>query len=54
MRVQFRMFKGVFKSWQALFTEACEFATGVGAERLINISHSSDQAEAVITVWYWE
>jgi hypothetical protein len=55
MRVQFRVFKGVFKSWQALFEQAAQFASEVvGPDRLISISHSSDQADGVVTVWYWE
>ena len=53
MRVQFRVFKAVFKSWETLFEEAAQFATEIGPERLIGISHSGDQADGVVTVWYW-
>lgn len=51
--VVFQTFRGTFKSWNTLFTEAAEFATSVGKDRLITISHSSDHSEGVITVWYW-
>ena len=53
MRVEFRIFRGTFNSWEDLFTEAAEFATSLGRERLINISHSEDKNEGVVTVWYW-
>ena len=54
MRVQFRAFRGLLKSWQNLFQEAADFATELGPERLISISHSEDANEGVVTVWYWE
>ena len=53
MRVLTRVFRGTFKRWATLFEEACEFATQVGPERLISISHSADNADGVVTVWYW-
>jgi hypothetical protein len=51
--VRFKYFRGTFKSWEHLFNDAAEFATTIGPERLITISHSSDHSEGVITVWYW-
>lgn len=51
--VQFKTFRGTFKTWNTLFTEAATFATSIGKERLITISHSSDHSEGVITVWFW-
>ena len=54
MRVQFRVFRGTLKSWQTLFDEAATFASEVGPERLITISQSADQADGVVTVWYWQ
>jgi predicted Zn-ribbon and HTH transcriptional regulator len=41
------------KSWQALFQDAADFATEIGRERLISISHSSDHSEGIVTVWFW-
>jgi hypothetical protein len=49
-------------SWEALCAEAGAFATGVGRERLINISVASSGGTdffgvggvGVIVVWYWE
>ncbi len=52
-KVEFRMFRGVMASWATLFEEAAEFAAQVGPERLISISHSEDQNEGVVVVWYW-
>jgi hypothetical protein len=51
--VRFKMFRGTIATWDQLFTEAGEFATSVGRERLISISHSEDQQDGVVTVWYW-
>ena len=54
MRVAFRVFRAGFGSWEALFNEAAAFATEIGRERLISISHSADHHDGVVTVWYWE
>ena len=52
--VQYKIFRGTFASWDELFTEAATFATALGEERLINISHSADQSNGVVTVWHWD
>jgi len=52
-RVTFRMFRGTLKSWKELFTEASQFASGLGPGELINISHSVDDGDGVVAVWYW-
>ena len=52
-RVEFRLFRGMMKSWATLFEEAARFATEVGPERLISISHSEDKDDGVVTVWFW-
>jgi len=62
MKVQCRKFLSSSRPWDTLINEAAEFATGIGPERLINISSSaaggSDAfgfgAQGVIFVWYWE
>jgi hypothetical protein len=54
MQVRFRVFRSVFQSWESLFQEVADFATKVGPERLITISHSEDKSDGVVTVWYWE
>jgi hypothetical protein len=53
MLVGYRIFRGTFASCERLFQEAAAFATQVGRERLISISHSEGQHEGVVTVWYW-
>ena len=53
MRVAFQMYRGTFATWHQLFSEAAAFATRVGQERLISISHSEDQGKGVVTVWFW-
>jgi hypothetical protein len=52
-RVAFEMFRGTFESWESLFQKAAEFATEIGRDRLIGISHSEDDDDGVVTVWYW-
>ena len=54
MRVRFKVFTGVFTSWHSLFKQAAAFATAIGPERLIDISHSADHQHGVVTVWYWD
>jgi hypothetical protein len=51
--VRFEVFRGTFATWQELFEQAAEFATQVGRERLISISHSEDKDDGVVSVWYW-
>lgn len=53
MNVQFRIFRGVWTSFEALFSEAAQFASLLGPERVISISHSEDKDDGVVTVWYW-
>ncbi len=53
-QASFTIFRGTLKSWESLFTEAAEFASVIGPERLISISHSEDQNDGVVTVWYWK
>ena len=53
MRVRFKMFKSSMSSWRQMFNDAADFATTLHADRLINISHSADQSQGVVVVWYW-
>ena len=52
-RANFRMFRGTVATWEELFGEAANFASEIGPERLINISHSSDRKDGVVAVWFW-
>jgi hypothetical protein len=62
MRVTYKHFESVSKSWETMFAEAAAFATRVGRDRLIGISHShggggdmfGGGGSGVVTVWYWE
>ena len=51
--VRFEIFRSGMSSWESLFEEAADFASRIGPEDLINISHSEDSNEGVVTVWYW-
>jgi hypothetical protein len=53
MRALHKTFRATFKSWRTLLRESTDFATDIGEDRLISISHSSDMSEAMIVVWYW-
>jgi hypothetical protein len=52
-KVEFKMFRGTFTSWERLFENAAQFATQLGPERIISISQSEDQSDGVVVVWYW-
>ena len=51
--VQFKTYRGTWDSFAMLFADAAGFATEIGKERLISISHSEDKDDGVVTVWYW-
>ena len=53
-RATFRLFRGTMTTWNSLFQQAADFATSVGPDRVISISHSEDNSDGVVTVWYWE
>jgi hypothetical protein len=53
MRVRFQVFKSSFSSWDVLFQQAADFASRLPTDRLITISHSCDNQEGVVSVWYW-
>ena len=50
MNVKYEVFRGTLASWETLFREASEFAASIGHDRLINISHSCDHSNGVVTV----
>ena len=52
--VKCQYFRGTFATWDDLFEEAAQFATSIGSERLISISHSEEKDEGVVAVWYWD
>jgi hypothetical protein len=62
MRVQCKVFTSATKSWDQLVDEASEFATGVGRDRLINMSVSASGGmdlfgfggQGAIFIWYWD
>lgn len=53
MQVSYQVFRGAWASWNQLFQDAADFATGCGPGNVISISHSEDDNEGVVTVWYW-
>ena len=52
-QVKFDVFRGQFITWNKLFQQAAAFAGSIGKDRVISISHSSQELEGVVTVWYW-
>lgn len=52
-KVDFKIFRGTFTTWNILCAEAAEFASTLGPRDLINISHSEDEEDGVVVVWYW-
>ena len=52
--IQFKIFRGALASWNHLFKEAAEFASSIPPDKLISISHSADNFDGVVTVWYRE
>ena len=55
MIMKCKMFRGkFFTPWEKTFQLACDFATRIGRERVVNISNDNDQGYCIVTVWYWE
>ena len=52
-RMAYRYVRGTLATWDELFTQAAEIASEIGPERVLNISHSADKGNGVVTVWYW-
>lgn len=52
--VKYELFRGVMATWPDLFARAAEFSSRLGRDRLITISHSEDQQDGVVAVWYWD
>ena len=52
-KVCHKTFDATFLSWDELFAQAAEFATEIGEERLISISHGADHSRGIVAVWYW-
>ncbi len=53
-QAKYEIFRGTLATWEELFGQAAQFASEIGPERLITISHSEDRREGVVAVWYWE
>jgi hypothetical protein len=53
-QIKFRKFVAIVKTWDTVFQEAAQFATTIGPDRVVSISHSADGSKAIVTVWYWE
>jgi hypothetical protein len=53
-RLTYRIFRSTTKSWDTLFREVADFASTLGSDRVVSISHSEDHNDGVVVVWYWE
>jgi len=53
-RLNYRVFRGTWASWESLFNDAATFASQLGRDRVVGISHSADHSEGIVTVWYWD
>jgi hypothetical protein len=61
-KVQCKLFSSSTRKWDELVAEASEFASGLGKERLINMSVSASGGtdlfglggQGAIFVWYWD
>lgn len=51
--LHYRVFRGVWSTWEELFRQASEFADDIGPEKVVSISHSEDKDDGVVAVWYW-
>ena len=55
MIMKCKVFRGkLFTPWEKTCQLACDFATRIGRDRIVNISNTSIQGLCYVTVWYWE
>jgi len=50
--IDYRIFRSSWSSWESLFSDAAAFASWAGPEGLVSISHSADENDGVVTVWF--
>lgn len=51
--VAFKVFRASGDTtWDKILQAAADFASAVGAEQVVNISHSSDSGSGTVVVWY--
>ena len=53
LEVKFEIVRSAVHSWQSLFEQAANVATKIGREKVISISHSADDGDGIVTIWYW-
>ncbi|OAI55108.1 hypothetical protein AYO44_02920 [Planctomycetaceae bacterium SCGC AG-212-F19] len=53
MRITYKSFDSKMASREKLFKSAIDFANKLNRQDLINITHSEDRDNIVLTVWYW-
>jgi hypothetical protein len=53
MRITFKSFDSKMASREKLFKTAVEFANKIDRKDMINITHSEDRDNIVITIWYY-
>lgn len=41
------------KSWETVFAEAATFASRMPTDRVVSVSHSADNGEGVVVVWFF-
>jgi len=51
--VDFKIFRATgIAAWEKPLTAAAEFAATLERDQIINISHSSDEGNGTVVVWY--
>lgn len=54
-RLKFKVFKSSWDSWDKLCQQAADFATTVGKDNVVNVSHSCcGSNDGTVTIWYWQ
>src|ERR1700730_3473356 len=53
MRMVFKSFDSKIASREKLFKAVVDFANKIDRKDLINLTHSEDRDNIVVTVWYW-
>lgn len=54
MKAKYREFRGRLFFVEDAYRQACDFASTLGRDRVISISHSGNRVYRWVVVWYWE
>ena len=54
LELRYEFHRGTLVSWEDLFSQMAEREQRLAAEQFVSFSHSDDNGNGIVTLWYWE